>query len=348
MRGALWHTRPATLRHSGASRQVRTVPNGLTRLAMFGLIVLLVPLSSPAQQPADSSHVDQSLDDAWFTGPMLAASPNTLPRGHILIEPYFFDVRTAHADGFGTLTYALVGITDRLTAGSIITTGLNKPEQGTSSSGMGLGDLTLQATYRLTNFRKGGWVPITAIVFQETLPTGKYDRLGNRPSDGLGSGAYTSAVAFYAQSYYWLPNHRILRMRLNLTQSFSNSVDVHDVSVYGTNDGFRGTAKPGPVFASGIAAEYSLTRSWVLALDAQFNHYWSTRVSGFDILDPSSVQEPPGILLESGSHHSFAFAPAIEYSWKPTIGVLFGTRFIPGNEHTTRSITPAIAVNIVH
>jgi hypothetical protein len=154
MRGALWHTRPATLRHSGASRQVRTVPNGLTRLAMFGLIVLLVPLSSPAQQPADSSHVDQSLDDAWFTGPMLAASPNTLPRGHILIEPYFFDVRTAHADGFGTLTYALVGITDRLTAGSIITTGLNKPEQGTSSSGMGLDDLTLQATYRLTNFRR--------------------------------------------------------------------------------------------------------------------------------------------------------------------------------------------------
>jgi hypothetical protein len=185
-------------------------------------------------------------------------------------------------------------------------------------------------------------------VFQETLPTGKYDRLGNRPSDGLGSGAYTSAVAFYAQSYYWLPNHRILRMRLNLTQSFSNSVDVHDVSVYGTNDGFRGTAKPGPVFASGIAAEYSLTRSWVLALDAQFNHYWSTRVSGFDILDLSSVQEPSGILLESGSHHSFAFAPAIEYSWMPTIGVLFGTRFIPANEHTTRSITPAIAVNISH
>ena len=308
------------------------MPNGLIRRSMFGLAALLLslPLSSRAQQPTDSPHVDQSLDDAWFTGPMLAASPNTLPHGHILVEPYVFDVRTADADGFGTLTYALAGVTDRLTVGSIIITG------------------TLQATYRLTNFRKGGWVPITAIVFQETLPTGKYDRLGNRPSDGLGSGAYTSAVAFYAQSYYWLPNHRILRMRLNLTQSFSNSVDVHDVSVYGTGDGFRGTAKPGPVFASGIAAEYSLTRSWVLALDAQFNHYWNTRVSGFDSVDPASVQNQPSILRNSGPRHSFAFAPAIEYSWKPTIGVLFGTRFIPGNEHTTRSITPAIAVNIVH
>ena len=73
------------------------MPNGLTRLVMFGLMALLLPLPSLAQQSTDSSRVDQSLDDAWWTGPMLAASPNTLPHGHILIEPYFFDVKTAHA-----------------------------------------------------------------------------------------------------------------------------------------------------------------------------------------------------------------------------------------------------------
>src|SRR3569623_2295907 len=128
MREAPWHTRPATRRHSWANRLVRSVPNGPTRFALFGLIALLLPLSALAQRPTDSSHVDQSLDDAWWTGPMLAASPNTLPHGHILVEPYFFDVKTAHADGFGTLTFALVGVTDRLTMGSIITTGLNKPD----------------------------------------------------------------------------------------------------------------------------------------------------------------------------------------------------------------------------
>lgn len=323
------------------------LPNGLILLLLFALAASCVPGATLAQQRSDSTSVDQSLDDAWWTGPMLAASPNTLPAGHVLLEPYFFDTKTAHAHGFGTFTYALVGLFDRLTAGAIIITNWNRPDNGTSSSGMGLGDVTLQATYRLTRFRKGSWVPITAVVFQETLPTGKFDRLGNRPSDGMGSGAYTSAVAFYAQSYYWLPNHRILRMRLNLTQSFSHSVDLQDVSVYGTDAGFRGTANPGAVFASGIAAEYSLTRSWVLAFDAQFNHYWNTRVSGFDALDPSSTQDPPSILFNSGAHHSFAFAPAIEYSWTPNIGVLFGTRFIPGNTHTTSSITPAIAINIV-
>ena len=322
--------------------------SSFARRALSAFALLLVPATSLAQHTSDSSSADQSLNDAWWTGPMLAASPNTLPAGHILLEPYFFDVKTAHTNGFGTLTYALVGLFDRLTVGSIITTGWNKPDEGTSSSGMGLGDVTMQATYRLTRFTKGSWVPITALVFQETLPTGKFDQLGNRPSDGLGSGAYTSAIAFYAQSYYWLPNHRILRMRLNLTQSFSNTADVRDVSVYGTGNGFRGTAKPGAEFASGVAAEYSLTQRWVLAFDAQFNHYWNTRVEGVesaDIAEPATAQP---FLFNSGPRHSFAFAPAIEYSWTSNIGVLLGTRFIRGSHGTTRSITPALAINYVH
>ena len=278
---------------------------------------------------------------------MLAASPNTLPHGHILIEPYFFDVKTEHSNFFGSLTYALYGLVDRLTVGSIINAGYNVPDEGSNSSGAGFGDLTLQASYRLTQFKKGGWMPTTAVVILETLPTGKFDNLGARPSDGIGSGAYTTSLALYGQSYFWLPNHRILRARVNLTQSFSHSVDLENVSVYGTSNGFRGTAKPGATFAALGALEYSLTRSWVLALDVQFNRAWSTRVSGFDSTDPASTPEPPSILFNSGSRHSFAFAPAIEYSWTPSIGVLLGTRIIPSNPKTTHSITPAIAVNIV-
>ena len=40
------------------------------------------------------SGARQSLDDAWWTGPMLAPSANTLPQGHFLIEPYLYDVTT--------------------------------------------------------------------------------------------------------------------------------------------------------------------------------------------------------------------------------------------------------------
>jgi outer membrane putative beta-barrel porin/alpha-amylase len=127
----------------------------------------------------------------------------------------------------------------------IPTFGYNEVSNGPGSSGVGVGDLTVQAQYRLHLFREESWIPTMSIAVQETLPTGKYDQLGNRPSDGLGSGAFTTTPAFYSQTFFWLPNGRILRMRLNVVPSFSRSVSIQEVSVYGTSAGFRGRAKPG-------------------------------------------------------------------------------------------------------
>jgi len=62
----------------------------------------------------------------------------------------------------------------------------------------------------------------------------------------------------------------------------------------------------------------------------------------------NSLQNPSSILLDSGSSEVFAFAPAIEYSWKPTLGVLLGTRVIPPTPNTHATVTPAVAINFVH
>ncbi len=295
------------------------------------------------QEASTSSGVRQSMDDAWWTGPMLAPNATTMPRGHFLIEPYLYDVISAHSNGFGSLTYVNYGLADRVTVGMIPTAGFNQVSNGPSSSGVGLGDLTLQTQYRLAKFHEGSWIPTTSIAVQETLPTGKYDRLGDRPSDGLGSGAYTTTLALYSQTYFWLPNGRILRMRFNVSQSFSSNVNLEDVSVYGTEAGFRGHAQPGDSFYVDASWEYSLTRRWVLATDATYRHNWNTRVTGYD-----SRQNPSRILLNSGSSEAVAFAPAIEYSWKPNLGVLLGTRVIPATHNTHATVTPAIAINFVH
>ncbi len=302
--------------------------------------------SAPAQQESPSAPAveRQSLDDAWWTGPMLAPNATTLPRGHFLIEPYLYDVVGAHSNGFGSLTYVNYGLVDKLTVGLIPTAGFNQVSNGPSSSGVGMGDLTIQAQYRLTKFHEGSWAPTSSITVQEALPTGKYDRLGNRPSDGLGSGAYTTTLALYTQTYFWLPNRRILRMRFNATQSFSRSVNVEDVSVFGTETGFRGQAKPGSSSYVDASWEYSVTRRWVLALDATYRHSWNTRTSGYNISDP----KPDSIQLNSGSSDAFGFAPAIEYSWKPNLGVLLGTRVIPASHNTNATVTPAVAINFVH
>jgi len=339
------------------------VPRGCTRqlfaAVMCKTLILLVTMFVPAeaQQPtASPADLRQSLDDAWWTGPMLAPSANTLPEGHFLIEPYLYDVITQgfydssgtrisvpHENSFGSLTYALYGLANKFTVGAIPTFGYNEVSNGPSSAGIGVGDLTVQGQYRLHLFREGSWIPTMSVAVQETLPTGKYDQLGNRPSDGFGAGAFTTTPAFYSQTFFWLPNGRILRTRFNVVPSFSRSVSVKDVSVYGTSAGFRGQAMPGPSVLVDAAWEYSMTKRWVLALDATYRHQGNTPVTGYNVSDLAQ-----SIRLNSGSSDAFGLAPAIEYNWKSTVGILLGIRLIPAGRNTAFTITPAIAVNIVH
>lgn len=305
------------------------------------------PPDAPNTAPP-STVVQQALDDAWWTGPMLAPSAATLPRGHVLIEPYLYDVAAAGSNSFGSLTYVNYGLADRLTVGLIPTAGFTRVADGPSSSGIGWGDLTVLAQYRLTQFRPGRPVPTTSVVVQETFPTGKFDRLGDRPSDGFGSGAHTTTVALYSQTYFWLPNGRIMRVRLNASQAFSSEVTVEGVSVYGTETGFRGRAKPGSAFSLNASWEYSLTRNWVLALDLTYRHQGNTRVSGHDVRALGQAPDPARVELGSDPQNTFGMAPAIEYNWRSNWGVLLGVRVIPGSRNTTASITPAVAINFVH
>jgi hypothetical protein len=177
---------------------------------------------------------------------------------------------------------------------------------------------------------------------QETLPTGKYDHLGNHPADAYGAGAHTTTLALYSQTYAWLPNGRILRMRFNFAQSFSNDVDIRDVSVYGTSDGFRGYASPGLTSFFDGSFEYSLRKRVVLALDVTYFHSGNTHVSGYDSSLRTSKQ------FDLGTSYAFGLAPAIEYSWTSKLGVLLGTRIIPAGRNTAATVTPAIAINYVH
>jgi hypothetical protein len=301
-----------------------------------------------------SSVVRQSLDDAWWTGPMLANTAATGSPGHFLIETYLYDVAAegrfdsrgkrrsaAHSSGYGSQTYVVYGLADKVALGLISTAGFNTVSGGPSSSGPGMGDSSLLAQYRLTQFQPGSWLPTTAINVQQTLPTGRYDRLGDRPSDGLGGGAYTTMLSFYSQTYFWLPNGRILRMRVNLSQAFSRSANIEGVSVYGTGAGFRGVANPGSSFIFNAAWEYSLTRKWVLAADAVYRHNGNTRLV-------DRAQHPPGSRLDSGASDAFYVAPAIEYSWQPNLGVLLGVRLVAAGRNTANSVTPAVAINYVH
>jgi len=317
------------------------------------LFLILAVTRAAATDSMNDSADRQSLDDAWWTGPIVAAGAATLPQGHALIEPYVYNVVTRgryDSDGyyrntdtvhsFGSLTYMLYGVTDSFTAGVIPTFGFNDVSNGADSSGIGVGDVTLQAQWRLSQFREGRHVPTSSLVLQQTLPTGKYDRLGTRLSDGLGAGAYTTSLAVHSQYYFWMPNGRILRTRLNVAYAMSDSVGVADASVYGTSQGFRGHADPGDTFSIYSAWEYSVTRNWVLALDVFYQHDANTRIRG--------EQDGAPFTAESGSAWRLGLAPALEYNFTSRVGVIFGARWFAAGRNTGASVTPVAAINMVY
>src|SRR5216683_1850901 len=158
--------RPASNKETQVMRRYVEV----AALMIARLLVGAAGAEAQQQTSRPSSVVRQALDDAWWTGPMLAPSAATLPRGHFLIEPYLYDVIGSHSNGFGSLTYVNYGLADRVTVGLIPTAGFNVVSNGPSSSRVGLGDVTLQAQCRLTTFHVGNWIPTTAVSVQETLP----------------------------------------------------------------------------------------------------------------------------------------------------------------------------------
>jgi hypothetical protein len=321
-------------------------------------LALAAAEQSPATQAAGAAR--QSLEDAWWTGPILAAGASTLPPGHALIEPYVFNVMsrgryddngTRH-DGprrhsYGSLTYLLYGVVDGFTAGVIPRFGYNDVSNGPDSSQIGIGDVTIQGTVRLMQYREGGRTPSLSLILQETLPTGKYDRLGARPSDGIGTGAHTTTLGLNSQYFLWMPNGRILRTRLNLSYAISDAVTVDDVSVYGTSAGFHGHAHPGRVFIVDSAWEYSVTSNWVLALDIAYEHDNRTTLKGFVPPPLGSTAPPTSIQQDSGSSEVFTLAPAVEYNFNNRVGLIVGTLFTAAGRNAGATLVPVAALNMV-
>lgn len=293
---------------------------------------------------ASSASLDrQSPSDAWWTGSLLANGASTLQPGHFLLEPYIYDIISPNSSTYGSSAYVFYGLVNGLTVGVIPIVGYNTIDGGPGSSNIEIGDFSFLAQKRLTQYREGSWVPTMGFMLQETFPTGKYDQLGDQPSNGQGAGAYTTKLALNTQWYFWMPTGRILRVRFEVSEAFSNTVSVQDVSVYGTSAGFHGHAKPGASSYVVAAWEYSLTRRWVLALDAAYTHNGNTRVTGYNILDSNRVQDS-----DAGSSDVYTFAPAFEFNWKPNLGVIIGTRIVELGHNITPSIAPVMAINFVH
>src|SRR5262249_9825686 len=128
----------------GPMRANTALPLTVLLFAASGVSANPTPESpGPGDAPVGNPVARQSRDDAWRAGPRRAAAPGTLPPGHFLIEPYVFDViprghydsdgtriSGPHANNYGSQSYVLYGLVDRVSVGFIPRFAYNVPSEG--------------------------------------------------------------------------------------------------------------------------------------------------------------------------------------------------------------------------
>jgi len=319
-----------------------------------GVTMPSLPAASTASGTARAPQ-----DDAWWTGSLLSASAETMPVGHWLVEPYVIDQSADSAfdaDGHrhrmpsysrsSAAAYVMYGLANGISVGALPHVLLHARDATGGTTDATAGDVTALLQLRLMPGMAGSWQPATSLVIGETLPTGRYDRLTGGPSATSGSGVHRTDASLYAQSLLRTPGDRWLRVRLNLTYSWSDSTAVADVSAYGTPTGFRGRARPGSAAAADLAFELSLSPRWVLALDILYQHQDSTVVEGAVVPLNDGAGAGQALRLASGPSESWALAPAIECNFNAKVGLIAGLKVTAAGRNAAIEQVPAVALNM--
>ena len=115
------------------------------------------------------------------------------------------------------------------------------------------------------------------------------------------------------------------------------TTSIKDASVYGTNAGFRGRAKPGVSGQIGLAVGYAIDQRWVLAIDVVQNYAARYRLTGIDV--------PGNAIATHGLNRSTtALAPAVEYNWSANAGLIAGVELSVAGRNSSSYVAPQIAL----
>jgi len=318
------------------------------RLACAGAV--LAAMALPTALLAQVVPGDAAVQAQWFTGSLEAPSPALPKAGILAVEPYFVYTNNTGAYGDGwhhlavpnevdsveSLTVLKYALTDRLSIEALPTFAHAWNGQ---SGATGLGDLPTELEYRFNDENNRTGAPSVTAALGLSFPTGQYAHLSAAPA-GLGSGAYTLKEGLLFQSLFDTTDHHPVRLRFyGAVFEALRNVSVQDISVYGTTAGFRGHVAPGLSEELGVGGGYALDERWVLALDLVGNHSSAFNLHGTDI---DGVAEH----LNGSTSSSVSIAPAVEYNWSGSIGVIAGVEFSAAGRNASSYFAPQIALSM--
>ncbi len=310
----------------------------------------LVAKKAPIQNFFDANGKNV-VDPPWLTGPLLAPSGISIPPGHYNIEPYFYAIaETGNYDSdwkaiekptfwntffqpsfqFGLLSWLDFQFNPTLVYNH--TDGAS--QWGVGDMPVGFDIQLYKSEGKLTN-----WITALKLALKETIPLGKYQNLkaGKLGTDSMGLGSWQTGAALVWGNLFYLGNQHFLTLRCAFEYNLPAPVDVKNLNAFGGGRGTRGTVYPAQSFTLDIGLEYTLTRNWVVALDIVGEFQGKTRFKG----TTSAPNSAPKSL-------QFSLAPAIEYNWSGSLGIIFGPWFTVAGWNSGQFYGGVFAFNYYH
>lgn len=300
---------------------------------------------------------ERSLENVNFMGPLITPNPAGLPEGHWFIEPYLVRVDSnAHYDAEGrrqrsaqdsgawaVVLPAMYGFSDRLMGQ--VNLSASRAESGAGHSrGFRAGDTTARLQYLLQAPNADGTRPAVSLAVSQRFSTGSHDRITGNPLNAQGDGVQRTTVALGVQQVVWMPNGRPLRWRGQLMAGPAPArTALSGASIYGTEEGFQGHIARGSVLGFSMAGEYSINERWVGVMEVAASRETGQRLSGFA---PTAEGGVRAINELRPASRSLTLAPAVEYHFSPSLGLIAGVEFSVAGRNTGRIISPQIAVGM--
>lgn len=287
----------------------------------------------------------------WFTGPLLAPSGVTIPKGHYNIEPYVYSIATYGRYTSDWQTEKVQTFLSNYTQPSLqfgLTPWLDFEFDPTAyynyTRGAGkwaLGDMPISIDIQILNTSRSltSWNTALKLALRAVIPLGKYQKLDADKllTDVGGQGSWQPAIALVWGNIFYIGGNRFITWRNAVEYTLPNPVRVRGLNAYGGGEGTSGTVYPSQSFNIDTAIEITLTRNWVFAMDVVGNWTGKTRFKGVTTASntsPASVQ--------------FSLAPAIEYNWSANIGLIAGPWFTIAGRNASQFAGGIIAFNYYH
>ncbi len=297
--------------------------------------LLLLPLCLFGRPKSRGPTPVEGLYEPWFTGPFLAPSATNADPKHPIFEigliaaynyaEYTPDWGIKSTDPIWVLNpfvYIELGITERFGIEAFTGT-VSRFQRGNHSTN--LQDTVVQFGYQVLDDQKDTPIPNFRLYLSTIFPSGSHDELD--PSlegiDVSGDGAYFIGPTLSFEKHFYLPCN-YFSLQWSFAYLFPTRADIHRTSVYGGTKKSRGSIRPGQTLIAFISGEYSFNQRWVFAFDTLFNYQRAaTDFRGKPGFLPSGRPAPIGL----PSSARLSFAPALEYNFSASNGIIFGTWF---------------------